>query len=335
MWLQPVAGLKFDCVAVDVSAYLAQVDRTLAGGQRVLAGGQPRPTLESGAGAAPPPPSGSGVLRQGAESAASARGADVARIEGVDRKVIAAVGRAERVGVDGHRRVTGIRESARTSGVALGPAAKSPEGLRRLVQTMDQSMSGTQGTMSSVKRSNDAVGMTLRGLAGEYPRSGDTKLFGGGGRLRDRLDGDSPPLPELLGEELAPGLAPEDRLQRKTILLSRILSREFPELAEMHGFRNDPLRWHPNGLALDVMIPNYNTPEGVALGNRIRAFVMENRSQLGIDHVIWQQQLTYPNGEGYQMRDLGSDRSNHRDHVHIVTSGGGYPRKGERFDWFG
>ena len=52
------------------------------------------------------------------------------------------------------------------------------------------------------------------------------------------------------------GLAPERGLQVRTILASRSISAMFPEIQSIGGVRPDGLRWHPNGLALDVMIPN-------------------------------------------------------------------------------
>ncbi len=65
------------------------------------------------------------------------------------------------------------------------------------------------------------------------------------------------------------GLAPERGLQVKTILASRAITAAFPEIRSIGGVRPDALRWHPNGLALDVMIPNPGTAEGIALGNEI------------------------------------------------------------------
>ena len=43
----------------------------------------------------------------------------------------------------------------------------------------------------------------------------------------------------------------------------------FPEITTIGGFRQDPLKWHPNGLAIDVMIPSHHTAEGIELGNQI------------------------------------------------------------------
>ena len=51
-------------------------------------------------------------------------------------------------------------------------------------------------------------------------------------------------------------IVPEHGLQVKTILAARTISAVFPEIKNMGGVRPDALRWHPQGLAIDVMIPN-------------------------------------------------------------------------------
>lgn len=50
-------------------------------------------------------------------------------------------------------------------------------------------------------------------------------------------------------------------MQVKTIWAARAISAMFPEITTIGGYRQDPLKWHPNGLAIDVMIPNYHSEE--------------------------------------------------------------------------
>jgi len=118
------------------------------------------------------------------------------------------------------------------------------------------------------------------------------------------------------------GLAPERGLQVRTILASRSISAAFPEIHEIGGVRPDGLRWHPDGLALDVIIPNPGTAEGIALGNEIVAFVFKNAARFGMQDVIWRGVYYTPGGA----RGSGAG---HFDHVHITTTGGGYPTGGE------
>jgi hypothetical protein len=121
---------------------------------------------------------------------------------------------------------------------------------------------------------------------------------------------------------LPTGVAPEQGLQVKTILAARSISAVFPEIHNIGGVRPDALRWHPNGLALDVMIPNPGTAAGIALGNQIVAFALKNAVRFGLQDAIWRGVYYTPNGP------RGS-AGGHFDHVHITTTGGGYPTGGE------
>ncbi|MEE3064261.1 MAG: hypothetical protein VYA67_09905 [Actinomycetota bacterium] len=120
------------------------------------------------------------------------------------------------------------------------------------------------------------------------------------------------------------GLCPEQGLQVRTILASRAISATFPEIHEIGGVRPDPLPWHPLGFALDVMIPNPQSAQGIALGNAIVAYVLKNANRFGIQDAIWRGVYYTPNGA--QPSRLG-----HYDHVHVTTTGGGYPKGGETY----
>ncbi len=122
------------------------------------------------------------------------------------------------------------------------------------------------------------------------------------------------------GSLLGPGKAPESGLQTNTIGASRAISAAFPEIQTIGGVREDALKWHPNGLALDIMIPGQGglndptTPEGLALGNRIWAWMSQHADELGIDMgaSLWQQK-------------------DHFNHIHLATKGGGNPQGGEQY----
>ncbi|CAN5360556.1 glycoside hydrolase [soil metagenome] len=131
------------------------------------------------------------------------------------------------------------------------------------------------------------------------------------------LPGDVAPPPEAavaeLPEALPVGVASEAGLQPNTIMAARAVSAQFPQIAEIDGVRPDSKPWHPRGLAIDIMIPNPDSPEGIALGDQILAFAMSNVGRFGLQDVIWRG--TYytpggPQGSGY----------GHYDHVHITTT---------------
>ncbi|MEV0673897.1 glycoside hydrolase [Mycobacterium sp. NPDC050441] len=130
---------------------------------------------------------------------------------------------------------------------------------------------------------------------------------------------------------LPKGPAPESGLQIKTIWVARAIAVMFPEITTIGGYRQDALKWHPNGLAIDVMIPNYHSKEGIALGNQIAGFALANAQRWGVLHVIWRQGL-YPGiGAPHWTADYGNETANHFDHVHIATDGGGYPTGHESY----
>jgi hypothetical protein len=120
------------------------------------------------------------------------------------------------------------------------------------------------------------------------------------------------------------GRVNEQGLQVRTILAARAISAAFPEIHEMGGVRPDPLPWHPNGLAIDVMIPNPGSAEGIALGDEIVAFVLQNADRFAMQDAIWRGMYYTPHGA----RAMGMG---HYDHVHVTTLGGGYPTGQEAY----
>lgn len=114
-------------------------------------------------------------------------------------------------------------------------------------------------------------------------------------------------------EALPMGVASEAGLQPNTVLAARAVSARFPQIADIDGVRPDSKPWHPSGLAIDIMIPNHESPEGIALGDEILAFAMANAARLGLQDVIWRG--TYYTPAGPQASGYG-----HYDHVHITTT---------------
>jgi hypothetical protein len=145
------------------------------------------------------------------------------------------------------------------------------------------------------------------------------------------LTADAPAAAQSFTFALPAGVAPENGLQVKTIWAARAISLLFPQITTIGGYRQDALRWHPNGLAIDVMIPNHNSPEGIELGDQIAGYALANAKRWGVDHVIWRQKI-YPGlGRPSWTANLGNETANHYDHVHIATDGGGYPTGRETY----
>ncbi len=147
----------------------------------------------------------------------------------------------------------------------------------------------------------------------------------------DLLAANAPLAAQQFQFALSAGVASEQGLQVKTIWAARAISVLFPQITTIYGFRQDPLPWHPNGLAIDVMIPNHDSPEGIELGNQIAGYALANAKRWGILHVIWRQKI-YPGiGAPSWTANYGNETLNHYDHVHIATDGGGYPTGHETY----
>lgn len=126
----------------------------------------------------------------------------------------------------------------------------------------------------------------------------------------------APPPPAALPdnpEALPVGVAYEAGLQPNAVLAARAVSRQFPQISDIDGVRPDSKPWHPSGLAIDIMIPNPDSPEGIALGDQILAFAMSNAGRFGLQDVIWRG--TYYTPAGPQASGYG-----HYDHVHITVT---------------
>jgi hypothetical protein len=147
----------------------------------------------------------------------------------------------------------------------------------------------------------------------------------------DLLTANAPVAAQDFQFALPAGVASEQGLQVKTIWAARAISVLFPEITTIGGFRQDALKWHPNGLAIDVMIPRHEAPASIQLGDQIAGYALANAKRWGVLHVIWRQKL-YPGiGAPSWTADYGSETANHYDHVHIATDGGGYPTGHETY----
>ncbi|MGB7961385.1 MAG: SH3 domain-containing protein [Propionicimonas sp.] len=97
-----------------------------------------------------------------------------------------------------------------------------------------------------------------------------------------------------------------------------VLRDQFPEIRTMYGWRaySAYSSDHPNGRALDVMIPSYKANK--ALGDRVADYVIAHNQTLHVKSIIWRQRsYTMTRGTWVSMAGRGGDTANHMDHVHI------------------
>lgn len=117
----------------------------------------------------------------------------------------------------------------------------------------------------------------------------------------------------------------EAKLQPNTVSLLRLVEKLWPYYAgegAIYGWREDPIPDHPSGQALDIMMRDgARTPESVAEGHGIAAFLMANATQLRITYLVWRQHIWYPGREWRLLDDRGDWTSNHMDHIHVLVDG--------------
>jgi hypothetical protein len=203
----------------------------------------------------------------------------------------------------------------------IAPASAAPAGLPMMGGVGGMPMMGGAG----LPMMGGGAGLPMMPTSALQGLSGLSGLMAGhpgaGGAVAERAQvarGVATP-----GDESAPGRANENGLQKYTKLMNRAISAAFPEITDIGGVRPDTLKWHRQGLALDVMIPGWDTPQGKALGERVVNFLITNKQRLGLDHMIWRQHMIQPDGSSSLMENRGSPTENHMNHVHCVSIGGG------------
>ena len=261
---------------------------------------------------------------------------------------------------DGAAAMAANNHAAEQNTAVIAPFTNSPAGDRQMLRELDTRLGTAKQTIAASDRASLRLARLIRaagsGGATAPPALTQASPATAGSRFPPPTFATSghTPIPNLttlrkafsppgIGSTVGPGapttasgmlphgVANENRLQRKTILAARAISAAFPEIRDIGGYRPDSLKWHPHGLAVDVMIPHPNTPDGHALGNRVLQFVLQNQQTFGLDHAIYRQTMYIPGQAPTVMENRGSPTQNHMDHVHVATSGGGYPGPGESY----
>ncbi len=103
------------------------------------------------------------------------------------------------------------------------------------------------------------------------------------------------------------------------VRMGQAITARFGELT-MSGQRTpDVYGDHARGLALDVMVPQWNTPAGVDRGDAITAWVQSHAAQYRVSYTLWNQHYQAAGGKPVPMEDRGNPTANNRDHVHITV----------------
>ena len=96
----------------------------------------------------------------------------------------------------------------------------------------------------------------------------------------------------------------------------------FTQIRTIYGWRasSDYSSDHPNGRAVDIMIPDWSVPANADYGWEIAHYFQNNAATYKISYIIYRQQLwnaAYPDRGWRLMEDRGSVTANHYDHVHV------------------
>ncbi|GBF17371.1 peptidoglycan endopeptidase RipA precursor [Rhodococcus sp. Br-6] len=140
--------------------------------------------------------------------------------------------------------------------------------------------------------------------------------------------GDDPFLPLTQpGNELA--ALPADKgteagAQVDAVRVMRIVNQMFPEITTIGGLRPGDSGAHGAGRAVDIMIPDWQSPTGIELGDKIVAYFQTHKDALNVEDLIWQQRY-WSGADWSDMDDRGTPTENHYDHVHVTVAGGGTP----------
>jgi hypothetical protein len=355
-------------VTSPVGAYVASVDRLLTAGHGLFPASVGGFKVDGGPGAPPSAPDGS-ELSKGASDAADDYRRSKTATEDLDDHTNGTAGEGSDVGAQGRTSSRATRDAARTQAAAIMPATDSAGGVRLMASTMDQRISDMQRQIDSTKAQNRLLVARLRQVAAAY-RGGMGGLgagmpmggggFGGGtpagmgtggvGGLSGLAGvpatlmssvtsgaGGAAGIPGALvgrsvGGVLSAGNAAgtERGLQKDTILARRAISAAFPQITDIGGVRADSLPWHPNGQAIDCMIPDPLSAQGKALGDQVLHFALSHWKEFNLNHVIWQNTIWNSPDHSAPFGAAWSDITQaHRNHVHVATNGGGFPRGGE------
>lgn len=113
-----------------------------------------------------------------------------------------------------------------------------------------------------------------------------------------------------------------DRTNRYVQRIAQEVWDTRPAVKTQYGWRRSNTPDHPAGRALDIMIPNWGSSSGKALGNEIAAYYRTNAREYNIHYIIWDQKIwnIKRDREGWRpMANRGNASANHLDHVHITT----------------
>jgi phage-related protein len=170
--------------------------------------------------------------------------------------------------------------------------------------------SGLRSDWQGNAQPKDYVQQVMTAMGGSGPASPGAALPGAA-------------LPGIPGASALPaprsGALKEGGLQPNALAGGRLIEQLFPQIADIGGVRQDSLPDHPSGHALDIMIPDWQSAQGKALGAQIDQYLRTNAKALGVKYTIWDMQYNPTGGQSAPYEYKGDDpNQQHKTHVHVT-----------------
>ena len=130
-------------------------------------------------------------------------------------------------------------------------------------------------------------------------------------------------------------MAGERGLKPSALYAFRCVADKFPQIHDIGGYYKTNAGEHPLYRAIDIMIPAYDSPDGIALGTEIADWVRTNAKAMNVMYVVWRKKIwnTQRDAEGWRQCGTpaagcyaGNDPSAaHLNHVHVSVYPGNPP----------
>ena len=123
--------------------------------------------------------------------------------------------------------------------------------------------------------------------------------------------------------------AEQYQLTPDALLVTRCVAQQFRQITTIGTYTgHDPDLTR----AVDIMIPSYASATGKALGLQVRDWVRAHAAELGVDYLIWNEQIWSTKRAREGWRQCGTpaapgcytgadDSASHRNHVHVSVFG--------------
>ena len=159
----------------------------------------------------------------------------------------------------------------------------------------------------------------------EFERAADIQLA-----AEDNTDGNGKPL-YVPGAKDAFWNQPQNSLDSRAVYIAS--RTNWPSIKSYGGYAKRSGKSatgdHPKGHAVDIMIPDYKSTQGISTGNAVAAYFQANAKKYGITYLIWrnkswavgQADWKPYNGGGFYSGSQINDTTLHMDHVHVSVKG--------------